>query len=374
MRTSLLRGAVVAGVASGALALAGSGHGPVGAQASAAPACPRVVVLGIRGSGQKWGYGQPVWDVVNNVLPEMGTDRVVKEPIDYPSVSVTKLGILNGIGAVTHLSGPGLGAYHDSVVKGKAALLGAVRSWTSRCSTGVTKIVLVGYSQGAQAAGDVFQSYGDDSAFGGVVLFGDPYFNPDSPGDVAGSGFSRRRHGLLGTRAPFNARSAGMIRSYCHGGDPICQGLPTRGSGPHGTYNTTGEAADAGRWLSTRLRAWIASHPVAVRSTPAPVAPPPVAAPAPTWAETTGGVARTWTDPSSAGGVLGPSIAGGQTVRIACRLQGFRVADGNTWWYRIASAPWSGRYYVSADAFYNDGATSGSLHGTPFVDPAVGAC
>jgi hypothetical protein len=110
-----------------------------------------------------------------------------------------------------------------------------------------------------------------------------------------------------------------------------------------------------------------------VRPSPPPPAPVPAPA-APTWAETTGGVAHTWTDPASAGGVEGPSIGGGQTVRIACRLQGFRVADGNAWWYRIASAPWSGRYYVSADAFYNDGATSGSLHGTPFVDAAVHGC
>ena len=61
-------------------------------------------------------------------------------------------------------------------------------------------------------------------------------------------------------------------------------------------------------------------------------------------------------------------------MQIACKLQGFRVADGNTWWYRIASAPWNNAYYVSADAFYNNGQTSGSLHGTPFVDPAVANC
>jgi hypothetical protein len=93
-----------------------------------------------------------------------------------------------------------------------------------------------------------------------------------------------------------------------------------------------------------------------------------------TWAETTGGVAHTWTNYTNAGGTQGPSIAGGQTVAIACKLPGFRVADGNTWWYRIASSPWNGNFYVSADAFYNNGATSGSLHGTPFVDPAVANC
>ena len=61
-------------------------------------------------------------------------------------------------------------------------------------------------------------------------------------------------------------------------------------------------------------------------------------------------------------------------VQIACKLQGFKVADGNPWWYRIASAPWNSAFYVPADNFYNNGATSGSLRGTPWVDGAVGDC
>jgi hypothetical protein len=61
-------------------------------------------------------------------------------------------------------------------------------------------------------------------------------------------------------------------------------------------------------------------------------------------------------------------------VQITCKVTGFAVADGNTWWYKIVSSPWNGAYYVSADAFYNDEATSGSLHGTPFVDPSVPNC
>jgi RHS repeat-associated protein len=90
--------------------------------------------------------------------------------------------------------------------------------------------------------------------------------------------------------------------------------------------------------------------------------------------ETTGGAAQTWTNYANAGGTQGPTIAGFTTVQIECAVTGFRVADGNTWWYRIASSPWSHAYYVSADAFYNNGQTSGSLHGTPFVDPAVPQC
>ena len=101
---------------------------------------------------------------------------------------------------------------------------------------------------------------------------------------------------------------------------------------------------------------------------------PPPPPPPPAFNETTGGVSHTWTNYTNAGGYEGPAIPSNAAVQIACALEGFHVADGNPWWYRIAQAPWSGAYYVSADAFYNNGQTSGSLHGTPFVDPAVPHC
>ena len=43
---------------------------------------------------------------------------------------------------------------------------------------------------------------------------------------------------------------------------------------------------------------------------------------------------------------------------MSCRLEGFAVEDGNRWWYRLAQAPWNDQFYASADAFYNNGATS----------------
>lgn len=94
----------------------------------------------------------------------------------------------------------------------------------------------------------------------------------------------------------------------------------------------------------------------------------------PRWNETTGSTANTWTNYVNAGGTQGPTIGKNVTVQVSCRLTGFRVSDGNTWWYRIASSPWNDVYYVSADAFYNNGATSGSLKGTPFVDTSVRIC
>jgi len=89
--------------------------------------------------------------------------------------------------------------------------------------------------------------------------------------------------------------------------------------------------------------------------------------------ETVGGVTSTFTNEMNESGT-GPTIAKYQTVQVTCRTTGMAVPDGNTWWYRIASSPWNNAYYASADAFYNDGATSGSLSGTPFFDPAVPVC
>lgn len=93
-----------------------------------------------------------------------------------------------------------------------------------------------------------------------------------------------------------------------------------------------------------------------------------------TYSETTGIAANTWTNYMNAGGTQGPTIPRYTTVQISCALEGFRVRDGNTWWYKIASSPWDNNFYASADAFYNNGQTSGSLAGTPFVDPAVPIC
>jgi|SRR6266536_1378190 len=93
-----------------------------------------------------------------------------------------------------------------------------------------------------------------------------------------------------------------------------------------------------------------------------------------TYSETTGGVTHTWTNHTNAGGTEGPTIPAYTTVQISCALTGFKVANGNPWWYRIASSPWNNTFFASADAFYNNGQTSGSLRGTPWVDPAVPIC
>jgi hypothetical protein len=59
---------------------------------------------------------------------------------------------------------------------------------------------------------------------------------------------------------------------------------------------------------------------------------------------------------------------------VLCRVRGYVVQDGDPWWYLIASEPWNGRYYATSDAFYNNGATSGSVDTGVVVDEQIPVC
>jgi hypothetical protein len=82
----------------------------------------------------------------------------------------------------------------------------------------------------------------------------------------------------------------------------------------------------------------------------------------------------TFTNPANAGAPLGQHVAAYQTIKMTCRLTGWKAQDGNTWWYKISSSPWNNAFYAPADNYYNNGQTSGSLIGTPWVDTAVSMC
>lgn len=117
---------------------------------------------------------------------------------------------------------------------------------------------------------------------------------------------------------------------------------------------------------------WVVVNGVSSNTlTVGPSAPPPPQ----TFPETAGpGGSGTYTNYTNAGGTLGQRVAAYQTIQVTCRLTGFKVQDGNTWWYKVASNPWDNQFYASADNYYNNGQTSGSLSGTPFYDSKVPVC
>lgn len=165
--------------------------------------------------------------------------------------------------------------------------------------------------------------------------------------------------GFYSFRMGTDGNGAGHIENQCYSAD-----------GPDHWVTANGVTSNHVTWGGSAP-----PPPAPPAPAPAPPVPTPPAPPAPrTYPETSGGLVHTWTNYTNAGGTEGPSVPANTTIQISCKLQGFRVPSGNTWWYRIAQAPWNNTYYGSADAFYNNGQTSGSLRGTPFVDPNVRDC
>jgi serine/threonine protein kinase len=148
------------------------------------------------------------------------------------------------------------------------------------------------------------------------------------------------------------------------------------GSGNQPTTTSRGTATVVGAPTATVVgapTATAAPHAPTATATHAP-APTPTNTPLPQYYETTSGAGSgTFTNYTNAGGTVGPRINPYTTVQVTCRLTGFAVADGNTWWYLIAQSPWNNQYYASADNFYNNGQTSGPPNSI-FVDTNVPLC
>jgi hypothetical protein len=226
----------------------------------------------------------------------------------------------------------------------------AVNDWVAQASGGTQRMGGDYYANYARNGGQ--QVARDDAAKGDVIQL-------DNPSDI--SNYYRGMHTAVVVSHAGGSNSFDVVDSNFHLDDVV--------------NRHAWDPYAAGQKYGLRVTIWRMGTADAPATPPTPT-PTPTPAPTPpaTRAETTGGPTNTWTNYTNAGGSQGPTIPSNATVQIACKLQGFRVADGNTWWYRIASAPWNGAYYASADAFYNNGQTSGSLHGTPFVDPAVPDC
>jgi hypothetical protein len=68
----------------------------------------------------------------------------------------------------------------------------------------------------------------------------------------------------------------------------------------------------------------------------------------------------------------GPIIAAGRRVRVSCKVYDPSIAsvDPDGYWYRIATSPWSNRYYAPANTFLNGDPPYGPYrHNTNFAVP-----
>jgi hypothetical protein len=218
-----------------------------------------VRVIAVRGSGEPdyGGPGKTVGTFVKQLEAQADPGAVNGEGLGYPAVSVIPskpalaFGILAGPGGKAIVVGHKAAEYRRSVEAGVANLVDVVKARVKHCS-GV-KLVLSGYSQGAQVVREALPKLSSLAAhIGGVVLFGDPGFDPHSR--AAEGTFSKRRHGILGLPDHDFPAAFGHLVSYCRGGDMICQGLPnTTTAHKHYPPQMTEEGArKVADWLGLR--------------------------------------------------------------------------------------------------------------------------
>jgi hypothetical protein len=196
--------------------------------ASAAGPCTDVEIVGLRGSGEpldasKHDMGSlvgPVADALASQLSEGATVGFYGVPYPAGEASLT-----------TTLSR----SYFRSKDQGVSDLKTYVVERIAACPA--TKLVVMGYSQGAHAAGDMLADAGSDitDRVAALVMFGDPRFNPEA--DYTFGTFDSRNYGLNGKRSlsEFSGDKT-KVYSFCNQYDPICQGADkfvTHGAGTH---------------------------------------------------------------------------------------------------------------------------------------------
>lgn len=198
----------------------------VWASDASAAACPTMQVYGVRGSGETSqdadGFGRTVKSVVDRV--KRANPSAIVDAVDYDAIPVNILD-------------PSYRPdYRASVRSGHRALQRSIRAFVAGPCGNETFVYLVGYSQGAHVVADVYQGHVDAAdvqdklttseraRIAGIALLGDPRFFGAETGINVGD-FDAGRNGVdqwNGAVRRFSEGQRNQVRSYCKGGDPVC--------------------------------------------------------------------------------------------------------------------------------------------------------
>jgi acetylxylan esterase len=186
---------------------AGTGAGAAAGAAADASGCADVHIIATRASTEQPGAG--IIGSLVNAVKSASSQSVSTDTTDYPAT---------------------LQNYTNSEAQGVTALKQLVESQVQQCPN--QKLVLMGYSQGAQVSADVLAGgggrlgggsapIGADAAdnVAAVILMGDPSF---VPGESFNAGTSTRAGLFPRSGAQSLDAFADRTQSYCDTGDTFC--------------------------------------------------------------------------------------------------------------------------------------------------------
>ena len=229
---------------------------PVPADARAAAPCTDVEIIGLRGSHEEYlayehGMGSLLGPLADSIAGQLsGSLTASFYGVPYRAVDASP-GTVAG------------GEYFESKDEGSALLHDHLLERISDCPG--TRFVVLGYSQGAHAAGDLLAREGTyiSNRIAALVMFGDPRFNPKASYDWGS--FDPHDHGLAGARSlsDFSGWSSRVI-SFCHNDDIVCQGASIwfdHGGAAHDQQRYLDDYGDiAAGWVRKRLGLTAPAH------------------------------------------------------------------------------------------------------------------
>ena len=263
----IIRSALVGALALAAVGVA-SAPAAQGAGREVTTACANVVVLGVRGSGEppassksaRTLFGTRTTAVANKIKDGLASGTSIKfEGISYPAVSATDW--KNYIG-----SGFKASNMDRSVASGRDALVGRINHYKSKCPS--SKLVIIGYSQGAWVAHDAIAKYGESASkisnVAAIVLLADPAnvgskyqtVMVNSDGKPTGADPSKVK-GVSRVSPNFTSTLQDWSRtiSYCADRDIVCSVGSKSGFDAHSkTYTKSPLVNAAASYALTRLK------------------------------------------------------------------------------------------------------------------------
>ncbi len=229
----------LAALAALAVAFAGGVTGE-GETAGSAAGCPKLILYFSRGSSQalrgpQLGLATPGIELYEGLLVRYGAGNVGEVANPYPAVAISIRSLERGLRI------PSVAFYRYSVHSGVETAIRNVADLLDLCPR--SKLVLGGYSQGAQVTRGALADLLPDERerVAAVVLFGDPYFDPNDKAVTYFPTGKRSRRGLLlhrpGANAiPIDPSLRGRAFSWCHRGDFVCEGPVGSAKGQHEFY------------------------------------------------------------------------------------------------------------------------------------------